>query len=151
MNFIPVFRHCYQKLGTSPVAQMVKYLPTMRETGVQSPGRADLLEKEMATHSSIPAWEIPRSEELDELQSMGSQRIGRKWASHIAHIMCMCVYTCVHYILKEKKIFWCSNSLKSDSLLFIYYPQGMNSGLPRKVNMKKNVHNQNTKQATIFE
>ena len=42
---------------------MVKRLPTMRETGVQSLGGEDLLEKEMATHSSILAWEIPRTEE----------------------------------------------------------------------------------------
>ena len=41
------------------VAQMVKRLPTMRETRVQSLGLEDLLEKEMATHSSILAWEIP--------------------------------------------------------------------------------------------
>ena len=41
------------------VAQMIKHLPTMRETQVQSLGWEDLLEKEMATHSSILAWEIP--------------------------------------------------------------------------------------------
>ena len=40
------------------VAQMVKRLPTMRETGVQSLGREDPLKKEMATHSSILAWKI---------------------------------------------------------------------------------------------
>ena len=44
---------------TSLVAQTVKCLPTMRETQVQSLGREDLLEKEMATHSSILAWKIP--------------------------------------------------------------------------------------------
>ena len=43
----------------SLVAQMVKRLPTMRETWVQSLGQEDLLEKEMATHSSILAWKIP--------------------------------------------------------------------------------------------
>ena len=43
----------------SLVAQTVKHLPAMRETGVQSPGLEDPLEKEMATHSSILAWEIP--------------------------------------------------------------------------------------------
>ena len=41
------------------MAQMVKRLPTMWETWVQSLGREDLLEKEMATHSSILAWKIP--------------------------------------------------------------------------------------------
>ena len=44
---------------TSLVAQMVKCLPTIRETWVQSLGREDLLEKEMAAHSSILAWKIP--------------------------------------------------------------------------------------------
>ena len=55
---------------------MVKRLPTMRETQVQSLGWEDLLEKEMATHSSILAWKIPRTEKPGRLQSMGSQRVG---------------------------------------------------------------------------
>ena len=42
-----------------PVAQMVKHLPTVQETQVQSMGQEDLLEKDMATHSSILAWKIP--------------------------------------------------------------------------------------------
>ena len=45
--------------GASPVAQMVKYLPAMRETQVRSLDREDPLEKEMATHSSTLAWKIP--------------------------------------------------------------------------------------------
>ena len=61
-------------LGTSLMAQMVKCLPTMWETQVQSLGREDLLEKEIATHSSILAWKIPWTEEPGRLQSMGSQR-----------------------------------------------------------------------------
>ena len=60
----------------SLVAQMVKRLPTTQETGVQSLGWEDLLEKEMATHSSILAWKILWTEEPDRLQSMGSQRVG---------------------------------------------------------------------------
>ena len=47
----------------SLVAQMVKNLPSMQETLVQSLGREDLLEKGMATHSSILAWRIPWAEE----------------------------------------------------------------------------------------
>ena len=47
----------------SLVAQMVKHLPTMRETGVQSLGQEDPLEKETATHSSILTWRIPWMEE----------------------------------------------------------------------------------------
>ena len=61
---------------SSLVAQMVKHLPTMQETWVQSLGWEDLLEKEMATHSSILAWKIPWTEEPGRLQSMGSQRVG---------------------------------------------------------------------------
>ena len=55
---------------------VVKNLPTMQETGIQSLGWEDPLEKEMATHSSILAWEIPWTEETGRLQSMGSQRVG---------------------------------------------------------------------------
>ena len=58
------------------VAQMVKRLPTMLETQVQSLGREDPLEKEMATHSSTLAWKIPWTEEHHRLQSMGLQRVG---------------------------------------------------------------------------
>ena len=57
------------------VAQMVKNLPAMQETQVHSLGQEDPLEKEMATHSSILAWEIPWMEEPGELQSMGLQRV----------------------------------------------------------------------------
>ena len=59
----------------SLVAQMVKNLPAMQETWVQSLGWEDPLEKRMAIHSSIRAWRIPRTEEPGGLQSMGSQRI----------------------------------------------------------------------------
>ena len=62
--------------ATSLVAQTVKRLPTMPETRVRTLGREDLLEKEMATHSSILAWRIPWTEEPAGLQSMGLQRVG---------------------------------------------------------------------------
>ena len=55
---------------------MVKHLPTMQETQVQSLGQEDPLEKEMATHSGTLAWKIPWMEERGRLQSMGSQRVG---------------------------------------------------------------------------
>ena len=58
------------------MTQVVKHLPTVRETWVQSLGQEDLLEKGMATHSSILAWRIPWTEEPDGLQSLGSQRVG---------------------------------------------------------------------------
>ena len=51
--------HPFIEKRASLVAQMVKRLPTMWETPVQSLGREDLLEKEMTTHSSILAWKIP--------------------------------------------------------------------------------------------
>ena len=64
------------KRGRGPlVAQPVRNLPAMQDTQVGSLGRGDLLEKEMATHSSTLAWEIPWTEELGGL-SMGSQRVG---------------------------------------------------------------------------
>ena len=56
------------------MAQMVKNLPAVQETQVQSLDREDSLEKKMATHSSILAWEIPWMEEPGGLQSMGSQK-----------------------------------------------------------------------------
>ena len=58
------------------MAQTVKNVPAMRETWIQSLGREDPLEREIATHSSILAWRIPRAEEPGRLQSMGSQRVG---------------------------------------------------------------------------
>ena len=62
----------------SQIAQWVKNLPATQETQekqVQSLGREDLLERAMATHSSILAWKILWTEEPGELQSMGSQRV----------------------------------------------------------------------------
>ena len=54
---------------------MVKRLPTMQETQVQSLGWEDPLEREMATHSSILAWKTPWTEKPGGLQSMGSPRV----------------------------------------------------------------------------
>ena len=56
-----------------PVAQTVNNLPAMLETWIRSLHREDPLEEEMATHSSIPAWRVPQTEEPGELQSMGLQ------------------------------------------------------------------------------
>ena len=64
---------------TSLITLSVKNLPTIQETLVRFLGQEDPLEKEMATHSSILAWEIP-------LQSMGSQSVGHNWVTdHITH------------------------------------------------------------------
>ena len=56
-------------------AQTLKNLPKMQETRVQSLDWEDPLKKGMAPHSSILAWEIPRTEEPGGLQSMGSPRV----------------------------------------------------------------------------
>ena len=68
---------------TSLVAQKVKRLPTTQETWVRSLSWEDLLEKEMATTSSLLAWRIPWTEEPGGLQSTGLQRIGHDWASSL--------------------------------------------------------------------
>ena len=57
----------------SLVTQIVKSMPAMQEARVRSLGQEDPLEKEMATHSSILAWRMPRTEEPGEPQSVGSQ------------------------------------------------------------------------------
>ena len=63
-------------------AQVVKNLPAMQKTQVQSLGWEDLIEKGMATHSSIPAWRIPWTEEPGGLQSMGLQRVRNNSATN---------------------------------------------------------------------
>ena len=73
---LDIERYLEASLVTSLVAQMVKNLPAMQETWVQSLGQDDSLEKKMATHSSILAGRIPWTEEPGRLQSMGSQRVG---------------------------------------------------------------------------
>ena len=57
------------------MAQMVKNLPAMQDTRVQSLDQEDSLEEGTATHSSILAWTIPWTQEPGGLQSMGSQRV----------------------------------------------------------------------------
>ena len=66
-----------QLTGASLVAQLVNNLSAVQETWVRSLSWEDPLEKGMATHSSIPAWRIPRAEKPGRLQSMGLQRIGQ--------------------------------------------------------------------------
>ena len=85
MKFLCIFSLSW----ASQVAQMVKCLPAMRETQVQSLGREDPLEKEMATHSSTLAWKIPWMEEPGRLQSTGSQRIGHHWETSLSLSVCL--------------------------------------------------------------
>ena len=65
-----------RELLNSWVAQLVKNLPAMQKTRVQSLGWDDPLEKGMATHFSVLAWRIPWTEEPGRLQSMGLQKVG---------------------------------------------------------------------------
>ena len=84
LNNILYFNRSHSYITSSLVPQMVKHLPTMWETWVQSPGWGDLLEKEMATHSSTLAWKSPWTEEPGRLQSMGSQRVGHDWVTSLS-------------------------------------------------------------------
>ena len=70
----------------SLVVQMVKNLPAMQETWVQSLSGEDPLEKGMATHSSILAWKIPQTEEPGRLSSMVLKRAGHNWATNTSII-----------------------------------------------------------------
>ena len=65
---------------------MIKNMPAMQETWVQSLGQEDLLEEGMATHSSILPWRIPWTEESGGLQSMGSQRVGHDFYMRIEKV-----------------------------------------------------------------
>ena len=78
-----MFFSIYYTSRASLVAQTLKRLPTVRETWVRSLGQEDLLEKEMATHSSILAWRIPWTEDPGRLQSMGLQRVRHDWVTSL--------------------------------------------------------------------
>ena len=74
-------------IRASLVAQMVKYLPAMRETWIQFLGQEDPLEKEMAIHSSTLAWKTPWTEEPGRLQSMGLRRVRHDWATFTFYVL----------------------------------------------------------------
>ena len=65
----------FSLVGASLVAQMVKNLPAMKETWVQSLGQEDSLEKRVTTHSTVLAWRIPWTGEPGRLQSTESERV----------------------------------------------------------------------------
>ena len=81
-------------ISTSLADQMVKHLPTMQETKVQSLGWEDLLEKEMATHSSILAWKILWTEKPGRLQSMGLQKVGQDWVISLSFSFFLYPFEC---------------------------------------------------------
>ena len=76
MKYLILKSSAFWYLPYSLVAQAVTSLPALWETWIQSLGQEDPLEKEMATHFGILAWEIPWTEEPGRLQSTGSQRVG---------------------------------------------------------------------------
>ena len=76
--------HHFASTWAPLVTQRVKRLSTTQETWVQSLGWEDLLEKEMATHSSTLAWKIPWTEEPGGLQSTGLQSIGHNWTTSLS-------------------------------------------------------------------
>ena len=82
-NGYPLQYSCLENPMGRVVAQTVKHLSTMWETQVRSLGWEDLLEKEMAHHSSTLAWKIPWTEEPGGLQPMGSQRVEHDWATSL--------------------------------------------------------------------
>ena len=91
---------CCTDWVTALVAPLLKNLPAMQETRVQSLGQEDPLEEKVATHSNILAWRIPWTERSNGLQSMGSQWVGHNLATkplpphssnhHAWHIACSC-------------------------------------------------------------
>ena len=89
------------KIQASLVAQLVKCVPAMWETWVQSLGREDPLEKEMATHSSILTWRIPWTEKPDGLPSMGSHIFGDDWMTNtsLSHVRYIQSYTYILSVL----------------------------------------------------
>ena len=74
---------------------MVKNLPAVQETRVQSFGQEDRQEKEMATHSSNLAWKIPWTEDAGMLQPMGSQRVTHNWGTNTIKNLAAMQNTCV--------------------------------------------------------
>ena len=92
----------YQK--TDPRAmesEKIKDMPTMWETRVQSLGQEDPLEKGMATHSSILAWEIPRTEASGGLQSMGLQSVRCD-----SHFHCFFFFFQLSFTCFATMVFW---------------------------------------------
>ena len=95
-------------------AQMVKNLPAMQETWIQSLGWEDPQGNGMATHSSILSWGIPWTEEPGGLQSIGLQRVGHDWVTNTNfYTLRLNMLTCMKCIYRE-----CSEnrSAMSDSL-----------------------------------
>ena len=107
----------------SLVAQLVKNLPVMQETWVQSLGQEDPLENIMAAHSSILAWRIPWTEEPGRLQSMGLQRVGHDW---VTFTLCW-LYKIGSEVSESRSVV--SNSLRSHGLYSLWNSSSQNTGV----------------------
>ena len=81
----PVLNFTLPVLAASWVAQWYRIHLPMQEIWVRSLHQEDPLEEDLATHSSILVWEIPRTEEPGRLQSMRSQRVGHDRVTELAH------------------------------------------------------------------
>ena len=99
------------------VAHVVKNLPTVQETGIQSLHQEEPLEKGMATRSSTLAWRIPWTEEPGRLQSMGSPRVGHDWVTDTWLDNSLCWSAVIVFI---SKIFFFSTNL-SDFFVVCYF------------------------------
>ena len=107
----------------------VKHLPAMWGTRVQSLGREDSLEKEMATHSSILSWKIPWTDEPGRLQSMGSQRVRHDWATSFTKMGIIKVATfqvwgedkLIHINFLKQYLRWCQSTLNNSCYYYCHY------------------------------
>ena len=94
---------------------MVKNLPAMRDSQVQSLGQEDPLEKGMTTHSSILTWRIPWTEELGWLQSKGSQRAGQ------TEQLTLSLNICKHLFFDSKTIKYLSHKILLENFIKIIF------------------------------
>ena len=98
--------------------QMAKSLPAMQETQVWPLGWEDPLEEGMATHSSILAWRIPRTEEPGRLQSVGSQRVRHDWTSNTWYFLFTFGHTASQWLSRG----WNLRRVAADSVPSTSYP-----------------------------
>ena len=113
---------------TSLVAQMVKHLPIVWETQTQSLVQEDLLEKEMATHSSILAWKIPWMEEPGRPQSMGSD--SRTQLSHFTFLFT--------FLAIKRECIWTRYSLLNKGPVSLSFRPLFSSAVPLLVVTQEN-------------
>ena len=108
MNILKIWGFVGMCLGF-PGGSALKNPPAMQELQVWSQSWEDPLEEDMATHSSILAWRIPRVEEPGRLWSIGLQRVGRNWSdlacihAHRCLCVCVCVFTAFSFVYNHLK------------------------------------------------